>query len=98
MTIVQDGLKQIKEDDPAEASGPRDESPPEELKSAMEALIPVLKKRRAKQVKENLAEIASLGWPSPLAPKITSMAKLAKRYKYKDMLPLAEEILAELES
>ena len=98
MTVVQEGLKQIKEDEPVGATGSQDESSPQELKSALEDLIPVLKKRRAKQVKEHIAGLTTLGWPPPLAQKVSKLTKLAKRYKYKDMLPLAEEILAELES
>ena len=98
MAIVQNGLDQITEESPASVSGSGESSPVAELKATVEELIPVLKKRRAKQVKACLEEMTDLTWPQPYAERIREISALAKRYRYKDMLPLAMSVLADLEA
>ena len=97
MTIVQGGLKAIRAHDRPVSPGSPPPSSKAELKAAVADLIPVLQKRRAKQVKECLAAMEELTWPSPYCESMTALSTLAKRYKYKQMLPISEMLLAALE-
>ncbi len=96
MDIVQAGLAAIKDDEPQTCPLPGEVADPEEMIAVIDEIIPFLKKRRAKQVKTCLEKINALGWPDALAEDIATIGKLVKRYKYKNALPLAEKIQAEL--
>ena len=95
MAIVQNGLSLIQEE--SDTTGdPPDMAGPDQLIAALEAFIPFVKRRRAKQVKESMEKINALGWPDALSEDIRHMDKLAKSYKFKKILPVVESILEKL--
>lgn len=95
MAVVQTGLAQLKEET-EQRQVPSKTAESTELIQSIEQLIPFLKKRQAKQIKQILTQINALGWPKEFTKEIQHMSMLAGRYKFKDMLPIAEAVLEKL--
>ena len=91
MAVIQEGLAIFKEEEkPLDA--PSQIADTTELIQCVEGLIPFLKKRQAKQVKLCVTKINALGWPKNLLKDIQDINKLAGRYQFKEMLPIAEAV------
>ncbi|WP_020589216.1 response regulator [Desulfobacter curvatus] len=95
MAVIQGGLAVLTEEEtPLDA--PSQIADTTELIQCIEELIPFLKKRQAKQVKLSVTKINALGWPGDFLNDIQDINKLAGRYKYKEMLPIAETVREKL--
>jgi two-component system sensor histidine kinase/response regulator len=81
------------EDSPA-AAGP--EASSEDMCAALLELLPHLKTKKPKPCKAAMEKISQLNWPTQFNLDISEMAKLIKKYKFKDAVPLAEQMLQRL--
>nr|WP_319393653.1 response regulator [uncultured Desulfobacter sp.] len=96
MDLIQEGLAALKDEEKPLVC-PSRIADTSELIECVEKLIPFLKKRQAKQVKLSVAEINALGCPPDLLKDIQNISKLAGRYKFKEMLPIAEAVREKLQ-
>ena len=78
----------------SDKAGP--EATPDELAAALEELLPHLKTRKPKPCKEAMLRIKDLNWPSEFSLEIADLGQLIKKYKFKEALPLAESLQANL--
>jgi CheY-like chemotaxis protein len=97
MAVVQAGLAELKEEE-KQVQSPSQTAESNELIQSVERLIPFLKKRQAKQIKQTVTDINALGWPKEFAKEIQQIRMLAGRYKFKDILPIAETVLEKLKA
>nr|WP_320191543.1 response regulator [uncultured Desulfobacter sp.] len=97
MAIVQEGLAVLKQEE-TPLSIPSKIADTTELIQCIERLIPFLKKRQAKQIKLNVAKINTLGWPKAFLNDLQKINKLAGRYKFKEILPIAEAVHEKLQT
>jgi signal transduction histidine kinase/DNA-binding response OmpR family regulator/HPt (histidine-containing phosphotransfer) domain-containing protein len=79
---------------PPSADGPV--ASPQELAAALEGLVPHLKARKPKQCQEALELINRLTWPLEFSVEMSELNNLAKKYKFKEALPLVESLQAKL--
>ena len=97
MAVVQKGLAMLKEEEK-----PRDV--PDKITGtghliqSIDALMPFLKKRQAKQVRLCVAQLNALGWPGQFSQDIRNLSKLSERYKFKEMLPIVQAVYEKLEA
>ena len=65
---------------------------PESLQALINGLLPNLEKRKPLPCKEILAQITSVHWPDELGTRIDELNRLVKKYRYREAIPIAEEI------
>ena len=97
MAVIQKGLAMLKEKE-KQWDTPSQIAETTELLQCIEALIPFLKKRQAKQVKLSVTKINALGWPKDFLNDIQDISTFAGRYKFKEMLPIAEAVYERLQN
>lgn len=97
MAVVQEGLAVLKEEE-KQLQAPSQITDTTELIQCVERLMPFLKKRQAKQIKQAVTQISALGWPEDFTKEIQDISTLAGRYKFKDILPIAEAVHEKLQT
>jgi len=97
MAVVQEGLAVLKEEE-KQLQAPSQIADTTELIQCVERLMPFLKKRQAKQIKQAVTQISALGWPEDFTKDIQDISTLAGRYKFKDILPIAEAVHEKLQT
>ena len=101
LAAAMDSLKELGPGDAETgAAGAQDQSGPaassEELVCSLEAILPHLKSKKPKPVKEALALAAQLNWPTDCMLDFSKLGKLIKKYKFKEAVPLTQSLLDRL--
>jgi len=96
MKTIQQGLTAIKEESKKVGLSSGKVSPHDELIAVMEEISPYIQKRKPKPSKECLEKIDALGWPISLLDQVTDLSQMVKKYKFKQALSIAQEIMEKL--
>jgi two-component system sensor histidine kinase/response regulator len=68
----------------------------QELAGALQKMLPYIKSKKPKPSKEALLAASQLNWPPEFGIDFAEIGRLIKKYKFKDALPLAEDLLERL--
>ncbi|MBF0101196.1 MAG: response regulator [Desulfobacterales bacterium] len=64
-----------------------------QLKAFLEKLIPHIQKKKPKPCKEIIEEMAAFKWPHECDAKLKELEKLVGKYKFKEALEIAEQLV-----
>ena len=69
-----------------------EEADPKIFLAALEEMIPHLKTRKPKPCKEAMAELKKAPWPAAVSIEMADLERLINKYKFKEALPLLEDL------
>jgi HPt (histidine-containing phosphotransfer) domain-containing protein len=97
LAAVVEALKVLGDEAAAGAPAPGTaEASPQELSAALDELVPHLKTRKPKQCQEAMDRLGGLAWPARYSVEKVELAKLVKKYKFKEAIPLVESLQTKL--